>query len=108
LEAELENKVKFLATAILMFEVIIGRFKTAEYANWHSDCERQVMQCHNLSYDNSGLDDEQKAKDGVVYNAVIRQHAEIVKGWRKRAMGPKGHKWVMRVMGKNKMQTEMR
>jgi hypothetical protein len=60
------------------------------------------MQCHNLSYDDSGLDDEQKAAHGGVYNAVTRVHAKIIKSWRKRATRPKGHKWVLRVQGKTK------
>jgi hypothetical protein len=102
LEAELDNAVNGLATATLIWEVLLGRFRAAEYAGWHSDCERQVMQCHNLSYSNSGLNDEKKAKPGAVYNAVIWVHAEIIKSWRKRAMRPKGHKWVLRVMGKQK------
>jgi hypothetical protein len=33
---------------------------------------------------------------------VTRVHAEIIKSWRKRAMGPKGHKWVLRMRDKQK------
>jgi hypothetical protein len=102
LEAEPDNRVHFLATANLIFEVLLGRFRTAEYAGWKQECERQVMQCHNLSYDDTGLNDEQKAKDGAVFNAVTRVHTEIVKSWRKRATGPKGNKWVLRMRDKEK------
>jgi hypothetical protein len=102
LEAETDNREHFLATANLMFEVLLGRFRTAEYAGWKRECERQVMQCHNLSYDDSGLNDEQKAKDGAVFNAVTRVHTEIVKSWRKRATRPKRHKWVLRMRDKEK------
>jgi hypothetical protein len=102
LEAEPDNRVHFLATADLMLEVLLGRFRTAEYAGWKQECERQVMQCHNLSYDDSGLDDEMKARYGVVFNAVTRVNTEIVKSWRKRATGPKGHKWVLRMRDKEK------
>jgi hypothetical protein len=61
LEAEPDNTEHFLATANLMFEVLLGRWRTDEYGGWRGDCERQVMQCHNLSYDDSGLSNEQKA-----------------------------------------------
>jgi hypothetical protein len=58
LEAEPDNTERFLATANLMFEVLLGRWRTDEYDGWREDCERQVMQCHNLSCDDSGLSDE--------------------------------------------------
>jgi hypothetical protein len=103
LEADPDKKEHFLATANLMFEVLLGRWRTDEYAGWRGICEQQVMQCHNLNYDDSGLSDEQKTKPGALNHAVTRVHAEIIKSWRKRAMGPKGHKWVLRMRDKQKI-----